>query len=87
MAAGLPISIENTQNAVGFPVRSGGSNVHQSGWKSYRARMATLGPILALRVRWDRCGFITDGRPHLPKSCAAVAWGRRMSFLVGVAYA
>jgi hypothetical protein len=30
MAAGLPISIENTRNAVGFPVRRGGSAMYSN---------------------------------------------------------
>ena len=25
-----------------------------------------------LRGRWDQRGYITDGRPHLPSSCAAI---------------
>ena len=40
-----------------------------------------------LRGRWGRRGYITNRRPHIYSSCAAVAWGRRMSFPVGVAYA
>jgi hypothetical protein len=36
--------------------------------------MATLRPMHRLRVRWGWRGFITDGRPHLPKSCAAVTF-------------